>query len=938
MMIRKLLHKAILKGFLGLFVLLTSYSSFAQYTSKYERDLHNQAFEYLELKDYQSAIRNYEQLIQLHPNHWLYYFELGLAHLHSPKNKTEGIPYFERTMQMFGTDTLPEIFYYLGRSYQLDHRFEEAINMYNVFLGTIKVKSKQAEKLKSEIDNYIKMCQHGIYHLKLNEKNPLRNEENTQSDVKKYYISKDEYILIENLGGKVNTPFSDYAPVFTSQESTLIFTSRRGDVGGEGELYIDGKFYEDIFVSLFKDGDWSEPVKIDYNNLFDKEFTNSNSHHNATVSVNADETMLFSYTNNHIYVSHKFNDVWMAPEKLGKNINGKKNIQTSAYIYPDGKTLMVVSDQDGYGGTDIFESKLQEDGTWGKLENIGPVVNTEQNEDSPYLMPDGVTLYFSSQGHSSVGGFDIFRSKKIGGEWTTPVSLGIPINSPADETHYMVSEVDNRWAYYSSSREDGYGDMDIYKITRRSEEKEMLEEDIPDLDLAALVQIDSIVTEIEKVQGKLAADLALTQLKNRDISVTKALETYMAPDFSIEDVDVPEEVLASAKASQEQEDFFSPEEEDFYDIPLELSIDMPELAPEIAEAKKRDLEQKQTDTYKEPDMTDPTEKEPPVEEPPVEEPPVEEPPVEEPPVEEPPVEEPPVEEPPVEEPPVEEPPVEEPPVEEPPVEEPPVEEPPVETPADKKDKDVTFDVTTPDSEPQETTPPKETQLDKQRKINEDLLRDILFGFNADQLNDENRKQLRELKKWMDDNPTELLNLAGHADDRGTNEVNQVVSRNRALMVFNYLVAQGADPMKISYNWFGEEKPKVPNTSAANRQANRRVELSLERTQFFTYVTFGFDSYALNDKAKKTINDVYHFLAVNTEAKVHLSGFTDKIGNPNYNKLLSKRRVKAAYDLLISKGIDASRMTYDSYGEEKPSVPDNYPNSGALNRRVEFRIK
>ena len=145
-------------------------------------------------------------------------------------------------------------------------------------------------------------------------------------------------------------------------------------------------------------------------------------------------------------------------------------------------------------------------------------------------------------------------------------------------------------------------------------------------------------------------------------------------------------------------------------------------------------------------------------------------------------------------------------------------------------------------------------------------------------------------------------------------------------------------MRMSYDYKGEEEPKVENNSAENRHKNRRVELDVESTLFFTYVNFGFDSYALIQKAQDKIDDIADYMKVNPGTKVHLSGFTDKIGNPAYNKILAEKRVKSAYNYLVDKGVDASRITYDSYGEDKPTVPDNYPNSNALNRRVEFRIK
>lgn len=831
------------------------------YTSKYERDLHMQAFEYLELKDYESAQRNYAQLVELNPTSWQYSLDYGLAYLNAPLHKEKSIPFFEAAISKSTIDTLPEIYYYLARAYQLAQNFEKAIETYKVFEDNITTKGKAAEKLRHEIDNYIKMCQHGIYHMSLNEKNPLENAEKPINDIKKYYISKDEYILVENLGSNVNSPFSDYAPVFMNGESTLVFTSRRGDVGGVGEIYIDGKFFEDIFISNFKEGSWSEPVKIDYNNLFDKEFTNDPNKHNSSVSVNLKETKLYSYTNNKILVSEKFNDVWMKPEYLEEGvINVKKARQTSAFLHPNESILYLVSDQKGgFGGTDIYFAELQGDGSWGPLQNLGPVVNTEEDEDSPYILPDGNTLYFSSKGHSSIGGFDVFRSKLRDNEWSTPISLGIPINTPANETHYMVSAVDNRWAYYSSSRSDGYGDMDIYKISRRADELEKIEDSNPDLDLETLLQIDSIVFEIERIKGKEAANLALTRLKKREISLSQAAEEFIGDEVVMAD---PNERPQEPSNDDDLDDIPLP------DIPIELPTEDPIELPDI-----------------------------PIEN--IVEGPIEELPIEEP--------------------------KEELPFEEP-KEELPMEDPKEELPIEE-----------PKEEPKEVTP-TETPTEEMAEAVRGLFEDLLFDFNANSLNSENQEQLKRLTAWLNDNLNQLLILEGHADDKGSDDVNMLVSKQRVLMVFEYLVKQGADPLRVSYDYKGESEAKVPNTSAENRQKNRRVELTAEQTLFFTYVNFGFDSYAINVKSKEKIDDVADFMKANPNSKVHMSGFTDKIGNPDYNKMLSSKRVKAAYKYLVGKGVDANRISYDAYDEAKPTVPDNYPNSNALNRRVEFRIK
>ncbi|OFX60323.1 MAG: hypothetical protein A2046_02670 [Bacteroidetes bacterium GWA2_30_7] len=137
--------------------------------------------------------------------------------------------------------------------------------------------------------------------------------------------------------------------------------------------------------------------------------------------------------------------------------------ESSACITSDGNTIFFVSERlDGYGNSDIYTSKKEGTG-WGKPVNIGSVINTIDDEIGVFIHPDGKTLFFSSNGHNTMGSYDIFMSVFKDGVWSIPVNMGYPINTTKDEIHFVLS-TDGKTAYLSSSRDGGNGKTDIYQV------------------------------------------------------------------------------------------------------------------------------------------------------------------------------------------------------------------------------------------------------------------------------------------------------------------------------------------------------------------------------------------------------------------------------------------------------------------------------------------
>jgi Tol biopolymer transport system component len=196
-------------------------------------------------------------------------------------------------------------------------------------------------------------------------------------------------VIIENLGNVVNTPYNDYSPIISADGNTLIFTSNRTDDPAKAKANAN---YEDIYVSTKSASGWSTPKLISSNvNI---------KYNDAAASLSPDGKTLFLYYEEgegDIYISTLNGDQWSKPEPLNKNINTGMFWETCASVSPDGKKLYFASNRDGgFGELDLYVSTLDGKGQWGKAVNLGPVINTAENEDSPFIHHDGVTLYFSS--------------------------------------------------------------------------------------------------------------------------------------------------------------------------------------------------------------------------------------------------------------------------------------------------------------------------------------------------------------------------------------------------------------------------------------------------------------------------------------------------------------------------------------------------------------
>tara|TARA_R110001583_G_scaffold16737_2_gene68451 strand:- start:13047 stop:15893 length:2847 start_codon:yes stop_codon:yes gene_type:complete len=363
---------------------------------------------------------------------------LGVCYFNLESEKEKSTEYLEKAIRYTKSrNNIPLAYYYnLGKSYHINYQFSKAIRTYNNLLNLV---AREDLQYTSEIEREIEICRNAI---QLTE-NPVN-------------------ITVENLGNSINTEYAEHSPGVTADETTMVFTSRRNGTGSKVDK--DGQFFEDIYLSHQVNGVWSEPEGVSILNTKD---------HDASISISADGQEIYvykaGYYNNNesnggdIYVSKKNGENWTRPQKLNSDINSPSK-ESHISIATDGRTIYFSSDRPGgYGKMDIYSVKRLPNGQWGPAQNLGPNINTIYDDEAPFIHHDGISLYFSSKGHKTMGGFDVFKSTFENGRWNKPVNIGFPINSTKEDIYYTPTP-DGKRAYMASYRKGTFGRADIFRI------------------------------------------------------------------------------------------------------------------------------------------------------------------------------------------------------------------------------------------------------------------------------------------------------------------------------------------------------------------------------------------------------------------------------------------------------------------------------------------
>jgi hypothetical protein len=393
----------------------------------------------LENRNYDKAALILMNRLKVFPQHAEYNFMMGVCYYYNESCSPMAIKYLEKALGLTRKRKLiVEIKHYLGKAYHCNKMFDKAIDTYQSLEEDIaprnKAFRKEIKKLIESSEYARKMCE-----------NPVN-------------------IKVVSLGDNINSEYVEHSPCVSADERFLVFTSRRKTSLGKKD--IDGQYFEDIYSSYFTGKDWNIPKRI-------KELSTMG--HDASVSLSPDGRTMLLYRADitsktevagDIYISHRKGNNWSKPEKLKGGINTPFKESHAAFSH-DGKTIYFTSNRPGgKGGMDIYSSTQNKKGEWQKPINLGDVINTEYDEIGPFFHADGKTLFFSSKGHKTIGGFDFFSSEKGRLGWSEPKNLGYPINSLLDDIYYTPT-TDGKRAYFASTRQGGKGKLDLYVMKLR---------------------------------------------------------------------------------------------------------------------------------------------------------------------------------------------------------------------------------------------------------------------------------------------------------------------------------------------------------------------------------------------------------------------------------------------------------------------------------------
>jgi outer membrane protein OmpA-like peptidoglycan-associated protein/tetratricopeptide (TPR) repeat protein len=397
--------------------------------------------------NYDEALSILLRMDEIDPNNPNVWYKIGVCYLNTRIYKSRAESYLEKAVDYINPDytadnhrvrsTPLETLLYLGQAYRLNYKFQESLDAFNELISRLDPQKTEDAALIADAEREIDITKNAIYHID----NPVD-------------------ATLENLGATINTKYTEHSPIIDLNEDMLIFTSRRPR---ENEAAINSD--EDIFVSRKVNNEWQNPVRL-------SSPINTEIHNEAAIALSTDGKQLFFFRSGYnntgnVYVTERLDEQgyqWSQPKLIREDMNTKYR-ETHVCLSPDGHSLFFTSNRKGgEGQRDIYVMRKLPDGEWSAPKNIGKSINTPYNEESPYIHPDGVTMFFSSEGHNAMGGYDVFQTTMDKqGNFTEPVNLGYPINTPDDNVAYIMN-MDGRRGYIASARDGGYGDLDIYVI------------------------------------------------------------------------------------------------------------------------------------------------------------------------------------------------------------------------------------------------------------------------------------------------------------------------------------------------------------------------------------------------------------------------------------------------------------------------------------------
>ncbi|MBN2485048.1 MAG: PD40 domain-containing protein [Bacteroidales bacterium] len=414
-----------------LFLLLGLISKFANaQLSAADKDNYSEGDYYFSVGDFNKAVKYFDGLAVKYPDNSKFNYRAATCYMAIKGSEKKALPFLRNAVKEIdtkysetkikGTGAPVEAWLYLGDALHAENIFLEASQAYHNYKQHLSPGSTEMKRATTRI--------RGL---------GLAYEES---------LRPSGYELT-NIGDVINTINSDYSPVFSGDMRTMAYTS-----------FLDPK--DKVFFSEMVNGVWSKPTDIT------AQTGSGGDCFTAALSFDGNELYLINYDpfDSDIFVSKKSKGKWTKMEAVDKKRINSKYIENGVSVSADGNTMFFSSNRPGgYGGFDIYISQKQGE-TWLKPVNLGKTINTPDNEENPVLSPDGNKLFFASNGHSTIGGMDIFWSvKDSNGEWQDPINMGAAVNTPGDDISFWFYD-ETQPGFVSRADKNSFGKTDIYKV------------------------------------------------------------------------------------------------------------------------------------------------------------------------------------------------------------------------------------------------------------------------------------------------------------------------------------------------------------------------------------------------------------------------------------------------------------------------------------------
>jgi len=400
--------------FLFCFITL-AYPAYSQNNKDFKQLFKEADYFFFSEQNYEQAAPLFLLLLDMDPDNANLNYKLGVCYLNIPGQKGKSISFLEKAVKNITDNYIfnykereapKEARFYLGYAYQINNLTDKAIAAYNIFKKSL----SEADYLNIEyINQQIRSC-----------------------EVSKEFQSNPVNYTTTPLGEKINAFPFNFNPAVSGNGLHIVYTVKTGET-----------FH---LLQTGKNGTgWKNPIDITSQVTGNENLVSS--------SLSYDGLVLFLYGSDNgkgtLYESHREGNKWTPATRLNSNIN-TKYWESSGSLSPDGQTFYFSSNRSGgFGGLDLYRSKLSKNGEWGPAKNLGNEINTPFQEDDPFITSDNKTLFFSSQGHFNMGGFDHFVSTRLGnGHWSVPVNLGYPVNTP-DNDEFMAPVNRGDTVYYA---------------------------------------------------------------------------------------------------------------------------------------------------------------------------------------------------------------------------------------------------------------------------------------------------------------------------------------------------------------------------------------------------------------------------------------------------------------------------------------------------------